>query len=215
MNTVWDKIFTSNLFCIDLEPRDFVKKNITEIPKSKPVLDVGCGCGRHTVYLTANGYDVYGLDNSSVALQKTQEHLDSFGLSAKLEKSNMWNIPFDDISFAGALCINVLNHAMPEEIRSTVSAIADRLAPIGIFLATLLTDNDYRRCGKQVDYNTFICDRGPEKGVLHTFFNKDSVTKLFKNSFEIETLETARGAIKLEDDKEVMMEFFEIKAKKI
>ena len=104
---------------------------------------------------------------------------------------------------------------MPEKIQSTVSAIADRLAPRGVFLVTLLTDNDYRRCGKQVDYNTFICDRGPEKGVLHTFFNKNSVTKLFKNSFEIETLETARGAVKLEDDKEVMMEFFEIKAKKI
>jgi SAM-dependent methyltransferase len=215
MNTVWDKIFTSNLFCTDLEPRDFVRKNLTEIPKSKPVLDVGCGCGRHTIYLAANGYDVYGLDNSSIALQMTQKHLDSFGLSAKLENGNMWDIPFNDISFAAALCINVLNHAMPEKIQSTVSAIASRLAPAAIFLATLLTDNDYRRCGEQVDCNTFICDRGPEKGVLHTFFNESSVNKLFKSSFEIKILETARGAIKIEDNKEVMMEFFCIKARKI
>ena len=83
-----------------------------------------------------------------------------------------------------------------------------------MFLVTLLTDNDYRRCGKQIAENTFVCDRGPETGVLHTFFNESSVRELFKGRFEIESTDTAKGTNTIENDNEVIMEFFRIKARR-
>lgn len=207
-------MFESELWYTGLVPLEFVTTNMESASKSNIVLDVGCGCGRHTVFLSEKGYDVYGIDISSVALNRAKEHLHSLGLSATLEQCNMWDIPFDDIKFSTALCANVLNHAMPSEIQSTVSGIADKLMDNGVFLLTLLTDNDYRKCGEQVDVNTFICDRGPEVGVLHTFFSENCVRELLGSRFEIVLIEVVSGKHKIEDDCEVKFEFFQIKAKK-
>lgn len=214
MKKTWDDIFESELWGTDLKPDQFVIENMESIAKSDAVLDVGCGCGRHALFLSEKGYDVYGIDSSSVALNRTHDRLDSFGLSATLEQCNMWDIPFDDKKFSTALCVNVLNHAMPSEIQSTVSCIADKLMDNGIFLLTLLTDNDYRKCGEQVDVNTFICDRGPETGVLHTFFSEKDVCELLDGRFEIDLIEVVNGICQIEDDGEVTFEFFRIKAKK-
>jgi len=84
----------------------------------------------------------------------------------------------------------------------------------GVFLLTLLTDNDYRKCGEQVDVNTFICDRGPEAGVLHTFFSENCVREFLESRFEIVLIEVVRGKHEIEDGGEVKTEFFQIKAKK-
>jgi len=181
-------------------------------PSAGPVLDVGCGCGRHLVFLAANGYDVYGIDLSDVALGKAEVNLGSFGLSARLEKSAMWDIPFGDISFAAALAINVLNHGLPAEIARSVSAIADRLAPGGLLLLTLLTTNDYRTCGRQVGARTFICDKGPEKGVLHTFFDEPAARALLGGYFAVESIKVATGTVVLDGGEKVRQESFNISA---
>ena len=214
MKNIWDEIFKSERFCTDLEPREFVKDNIVKISKPGLILDVGCGVGRHLVYLAAMGYNVYGIDTSITALHKASENLKTFSLKAALENSTMWNIPFDGVVFSAALAINVLNHAMPDEITNTVSAISERLVSKGLFLVTLLTNNDYRRYGRQINTNTFICGKGPEKGVLHTFFNESSAKALFNESFKIEIFEITSGTIKIDDRQEVKQEFFQICALK-
>ena len=212
MSDVWDKIFTGEGFCTDLNPREFVKDNIAVIAPPGPILDIGCGFGRHAVYLAANGYHVYGIDTSEVALAAANENLRQFGLSAQLECATMWDIPFDDVIFPAALAINVLNHGVPDEVSKTVSTMADRLVPGGIFLVTLLTQNDYRRCGEQIGPDTFIGDKGPEAGVLHTFFSEDSARALLEKSFTVETIHTSSGPFRLTNGENVQQEFLQIRA---
>ena len=212
MTNVWDEIFTSESFCSDLNPRRFVTENIKSIPASAgPVLDVGCGCGRHLVYLAAHGYRVYGIDLSDVALAKAEENLRRFGLSAVLQRAPMWEIPFGGVPFAAALAINVLNHGTLDEIARAVRAILQRLLPGGVFLLTLLTTNDYRACGRQVDGHTYICDRGPEKGVLHTVFDKPSAGALLADGVAIEDFTVASGQIDLPGSQKAHQEFFRIR----
>ncbi|MHA2029905.1 MAG: class I SAM-dependent methyltransferase, partial [Candidatus Kariarchaeaceae archaeon] len=48
----------------DLELLKFVKE---------PILDIGCGAGRHSLYLQEKGFDVMALDNSPKAIKVCQE----------------------------------------------------------------------------------------------------------------------------------------------
>ncbi|MEM5878986.1 MAG: methyltransferase domain-containing protein [Candidatus Aenigmatarchaeota archaeon] len=44
------------------------EKKVMKFVKGK-VLDVGCGAGRHTIYLQKKGFDVVGIDNSPLAIK--------------------------------------------------------------------------------------------------------------------------------------------------
>jgi SAM-dependent methyltransferase len=46
------------------------------------VLDVGCGTGEHTIYLTARGYDVYGLDSSPRAIEQARANAAAHNVAA-------------------------------------------------------------------------------------------------------------------------------------
>jgi len=45
-----------------------VEKKAMEFVKGR-VLDIGCGAGRHSLYLQKNGFDVLGIDNSPLAIR--------------------------------------------------------------------------------------------------------------------------------------------------
>ena len=55
----WNDIYKSGDFAPGLNPSDFVKESIIGVPVTAgPILDVGCGLGRHLIYLASNGFIV-------------------------------------------------------------------------------------------------------------------------------------------------------------
>jgi ubiquinone/menaquinone biosynthesis C-methylase UbiE len=51
---------------------DFIEKEIN-FDKSKKILDIGCGTGRHAIELAKRGYDVTGIDYSEAQLKRAKE----------------------------------------------------------------------------------------------------------------------------------------------
>ena len=51
---------------------DFIEKEL-EFDKSKHILDIGCGTGRHAIELARRGYKVTGVDLSKAQLQSAKE----------------------------------------------------------------------------------------------------------------------------------------------
>jgi predicted TPR repeat methyltransferase len=51
---------------------DFIEKEI-KFDKTKKILDIGCGTGRHCIELSKRGYRVTGVDLSSSQIKKAQE----------------------------------------------------------------------------------------------------------------------------------------------
>lgn len=59
---------------------DFIEKELN-YDRSKKILDIGCGTGRHAIELTKRGYQVTGIDLSEGQLKRAREKAEKEGLS--------------------------------------------------------------------------------------------------------------------------------------
>ena len=132
---LWTKMPLGKL-CAKLEKEAFFKA-YGNIPRSGPVLDIGCGTGDYVVYLAGCGLDVTGLDASenmlAVAGQKLQKHnLDS----TRLIQAQAQKLPFKDHSFKTVICSLALEFTgQPEKV---VQEIYRVLQPSGQFVLAFL-----------------------------------------------------------------------------
>jgi SAM-dependent methyltransferase len=106
------------------------------------VLDVGCGGGRHVVYLGRLGLAVTAGDQAAFALTETQRWLVRERLQADLVQLEMTALPFQSETFDAVLSVNVLQHADPEQARAAVQEVWRVLRPGGLFLAVLAGPGD-------------------------------------------------------------------------
>jgi 2-polyprenyl-3-methyl-5-hydroxy-6-metoxy-1,4-benzoquinol methylase len=88
---------------------DFIEGEIG-YDKSKKILDIGCGTGRHLIELTKRGYKVHGFDLSEDQLAKAKEKAKEFGVAINCEKKDARNF---DFNFEYDLGIMICEGAFP------------------------------------------------------------------------------------------------------
>jgi ubiquinone/menaquinone biosynthesis C-methylase UbiE len=83
---------------------DFLEKELN-FDKTKKILDVGCGTGRHSIELTTRGYCITGVDLSESQLKRAKEKAAARNLSIDFRQHDARNLPFDhEFDFALMLC---------------------------------------------------------------------------------------------------------------
>jgi len=168
--------------------------------KSRKVLDLGTGTGRHTVYLASLGFDMYGFDWSENAIAITKEELLKNRLSASLKVWDMNRIPlpYGDEFFDAILAVRVLHHTYMHTIEQIVSEIV-RMTRVGGYL--YLEVPTYEEVIKQKlegvksderEPGTFIPLAGEEVGVPHHHFKLNELLTVFAQ-FKLLTLEDKGG----------------------
>ena len=151
--------------------------------KFKNVLDLGCGLGRHCIYLAENGFDVVGLDVSGSALRTAKEWVQKEKLTnTELIRGSMTDIPLGDCRFDAVIGVSVVHHAMKEQIIKAVDEIRRILRKDGLFLTNLVSVEDYRYGeGEEVEANTFrVLEDFEEERFeeLHHFSTREEVFQL-------------------------------------
>jgi tellurite methyltransferase len=101
------------------------------------VLDLGCGLGRHLLWLATGGFTVCGCDVSPTAVAACHNALARSGLRAGVLRAEMTALPFHDNVFDAAVAWDVIFHATVEGILRTVSGVHRSLRDGGLFLLTL------------------------------------------------------------------------------
>ncbi|MFQ6086796.1 MAG: class I SAM-dependent methyltransferase, partial [Candidatus Bathyarchaeia archaeon] len=161
----------------------------------KRVLDLGCGAGRHVIYLAERGFESYGADISETGLKLTKKKLRSRKLEAEIIKCDMKSIPYVHSCFDAAICVRSIYHQKLKEIQETISEIHRVLKKKGLLLTDLHSKRSSRYGeGIEVEENTFMQENGPERGVIHHFVDKNELRELLGN-FRIVDLEAREKVV--------------------
>jgi ubiquinone/menaquinone biosynthesis C-methylase UbiE len=189
----WDKAFKE-------KGKIFVKpqRDISKIAKCfkkagvKKILDLGCGSGRHLVYLAKRGFDAYGIDIARHGIKIARDWLKKEGLKSHLKVGDMHkNLPYKDNFFDAIISIGTLNHGKIKEIRRTINEVRRILKPGGLIFITVNKERPKKYIPKEKLYGiqyiaprTYIILGGVERGTPHYRFHKRTLLKEFKD-FEI------------------------------
>jgi ubiquinone/menaquinone biosynthesis C-methylase UbiE len=130
----WDKAFKKE-GKIFTKPQEDMPKIVKLFKKNgvKRVLDLGCGSGRHVVYLAKHGFEVYGIDIAKSGIKIAKEWLKEEGLKANLKVGDIYKkLPYKDNFFDAIICIRTLRHGKIEWIRRCIKEMKRILKPNGL-----------------------------------------------------------------------------------
>jgi ubiquinone/menaquinone biosynthesis C-methylase UbiE len=149
----------------------------------RTVLDLGCGLGRNCIYLAKEGFEAIGVDPSKNALKTAKARCKIEGADkVTVLRASMTNLPFRDECLQAVISVSVIHHAARKDINRTTREICRVLKDNGVFLANLLSVEDYRYgSGREIEDGTFMVQEDFEEGQfkeIHHFFTRQETSKL-------------------------------------
>lgn len=177
-------------------PNDAVVEWADTLPPGGYILDVGCGVGRHVVYLGERGFRVAGVDISPSGVRLAEEACAARKIVFDGRVTNMTTLPWPDMTFDAALSTSTIHHQLRADVVKTLLEVRRILKPGGLFLVDFpctetITYQELRRqvtAGEiiEVEPDTFVderpvsedsdaflphhfCDEGDAHDLLHAF----------------------------------------------
>ena len=156
----------------------------------KRILDLGCGTGRHLVYLAKKGFEAYGIDIAEEGIKIARKWLEKENLRADLKVGDIYKtLPYKDGFFDAVICIRTLNHGKIEWIRKAIKEMHRILKPNGYVFVAVHKHKGKKHIPKEKLYEikwiaprTYVMLNGPEKGIPHYRFNKKILIKELKQA---------------------------------
>lgn len=107
------------------------------LPAGASVLDVGCGLGRNTLYLGAQGFRMAGVDISPTGVEQTRIACAAQGIPFDGRVSDFTRLQWPDASFDAAFTVATIHHHLRAGIVQALAEVQRVLKPGGLFYADL------------------------------------------------------------------------------
>jgi tellurite methyltransferase len=159
-------------------------------------LDLGCGIGRHLLWLTSEGFSACGCDISPTAVAACRRAATESGLEPGIVRSEMTSLPFKDAAFDAVIAWDVIFHSTVAGILATVREVRRSLCSGGLFLVTFnsieSTDREVAReavadgTGKELEPETYtIPDDVLDKSLPHHYTTEPEIRERLLAGFRI------------------------------
>lgn len=176
----WNQVYKEKRYS-PKRASSLLERNMHFFNKTKKILDLGCGLGRHLIYLKRLGYDVYGCDISREAVKNSSKIFNK----NRIKLADMSKLPYQDNFFDGIISIGVVHHAKLDKIIKTVKEVHRVLKKDGlIFIETISRKDPSFKTGNKLEENTYINVKQIDSNVPHHYFDKKEIGELFKE-FEL------------------------------
>ena len=154
--------------------------------KKQTVLDIGCGRGRHSLFLAEMGFDVTATDISPEGIEQLRQEAKKRKLEGKIKTvvCDMLELPFQNDSFDGVLGFLAITHTDYAGLKKVITKITDMLKKSGRLYVTFNSKNSpgfHFKSNVKIDKYTIIKTHGLEKGIPHTYLEHDDIVKLLAN----------------------------------
>lgn len=185
----WDKIYKEQgEVQFDILPTVKVAVDIFKKNKCNSIMDLGCGTGRHTIYLAEHGFKVHATDISEHGLEITKAKAKKLNLNnIEFKQHDMRCIPFENNSLDGILCVWTTGHGTLEDACNNVNEIYRILKPNGIVVIDYVSieDVNYGK-GTEVAKDTFTNNIEGEENIPHHYSSIKELTELYSNFSQVE-----------------------------
>jgi 2-polyprenyl-3-methyl-5-hydroxy-6-metoxy-1,4-benzoquinol methylase len=156
----------------------------------KSVLDLGCGVGRHALFLASQGFSVFAMDGSSNGLAFARKEAERYNLTIDFRCSVMIDLPYEPETMDYILAWGVIYHGDFTVVRRCLRETYRVLCPGGLYHGTMLSkrNSNFGR-GQEVAKDTFINNESEDKSHPHFYCNAPELVSLFsKVGFEVISL---------------------------
>lgn len=164
----------------------------------EPVLDFGCGQGRHAIFFARNGFtSVHAVDISDNVICLTRAWVEREGLAITYQSFDGAHLPYPDATFQLACCFGTFHH-VPRNQHSSLAAEVSRVIKPGGYLlwGEQSARTTRRRAGRRVGTHTIIIEEegNPEYGMERHYFTLAECRLIFSGfAFQVGACENLDG----------------------
>ena len=187
-------LFYPNEFVIRFVAR-FLRKQIglheyravaTDVRSPIPVLDLGCGVGRHVVFAHQAGMLPSGIELSEVAVEIARRWAQEVGgkaLAERIVQGDVRALPWPDGTFDAVISHGVLDSMPAAVAEAAVPEVARVLSPGGLFYVDLISGDDSKHAREFAGDE--VVSIAHEEGTIQSYFNYGRIERTFAPWFEL------------------------------
>lgn len=161
-------------------PEPILKRHADRIDRSRSLLDIGAGQGRHTLYLARAGCTIEAIDPSRVACGTIAAAAERERLPVTAHHSSFEEHPPGAGPYSAVLLFGLLQILTREKIGALIEKIDGWLAPDGLVFVIAWTVDDPVFPNLVSDWTTIGRNSFSDgEGEVRTYFDRDEILTLF------------------------------------
>jgi len=144
------------------------------------VLDLGCGMGRHSIYLAKRGFTVTATDISPKGIEITAQKAQLEGLAITTVCHDFRDIPFENDSFDAVLSVWTSGHGLKADMIKNANEMLRVTKQGGMIFVDYVSkkDGNYGR-GTPIEKDTFINNTPGEEDIPHHYTDAEELSEIY------------------------------------